>query len=211
MTFVFDIDGTLVDSSERHVILLDELVCEYGYRYKIDQSFLEYKSSGNSTRKYLTEILLMDEETAEEINRAWVQRIEEIPYLKSDVLYDDAVKVLEVLRESGQEIYYLSSRADREKLMYELKWLGIFDYAKEAYVVNPRSGSRDKSYYLTEIINRVKDDVVMAGDTEMDYLAAAEAGCQYYMLNRGFRNEEFWEDKYQIKSFDSLSGLLNIM
>lgn len=210
MTFVFDIDGTLVDSSERHVILLDELLCEYGYNSKIDQSFLKYKSFGNSTRKYLTEILLMDEEMAEEVNKAWIQGIEEISYLKSDVLYDDTMKVLDILRESGQEIYYLSSRADRDTLLYELKWLGIFDYAKEIHVVNPGSGNRDKSYYLAGIINRVKDKVIMAGDTEMDYLAATEAGCQYYMLNRGFRNKAFWMNRYHIKSYDSMSGLIKI-
>ena len=46
----------------------------------------------------------------------------------------------------------------------------------------------------------------MIGDTEIDYKAAIETGCNYYLLNRGFRNEDYWNE-LGIRSYKDLSEL----
>lgn len=132
----------------------------------------------------------------------WVNEIESDEMINYDTLYDDTLEILQKLREKNK-IIYLSSRSKKETLISSLKKLKIYDYANEIYVTNPKNGSSEKSKIINEIKKNEDDFIVMIGDTEVDYKAASSANIKSYILNRGFRNKEYW-GLNNIKSYNNL-------
>ncbi len=49
MTFVFDLDGTLIDSTARHYILMRKILSDKGISVAsgFDESYMKYKADGN--------------------------------------------------------------------------------------------------------------------------------------------------------------------
>lgn len=195
--YVFDLDGTLIDSSARHWMLMVELLHQYGFDTgeEFADEFMRYKRRGNSGYRYLTDVLKISQQCAEEISSEWVKHIEDEKWLIFDTLYDDTIPTLKKIE---GRILFLTIRNNKESLMSELKARGI-----AIYPIKVLSTGQDKA----EILKMISDEKIMVGDTEIDYRAAVESDCPYYMLNRGFRSKEYW-DKQGVASFDGLRYLL---
>ncbi len=196
MICVFDLDGTLIDSSERHWRLMEHLLQEQGFIPGQDfaAEYLNFKAGGHSGMKYLTDIVGMEDNTAAGIQQAWVEHIEDDTWLAYDTLYADS---LETLHRIKHPVLFLTVRENDEGLRHELRQLGLDPYP---LIVLKHGQSKAQ-----QLIN-LPDDCIMIGDTEDDFNAAEEAGCRSYILNRGFRNRDFWE-KRGVISHDSLNEL----
>lgn len=207
MIFVLDLDGTIIDSSKRHWVLLRELLEKYNIKIPqhIDSMYVEYKRSGKSTKDYLG-MLDIDKKLVDLISKEWVEKIENERLINMDVLYDDAIYFLNSLYSKNNKIYYLSNRKNKDYLLNSLNKLDIRKYADEVIVTSPKSGHLDKTMFLKKIKHN-DDNVIMIGDTEVDYKAASSVGIECFLLNRGFRNKEFW-NSINVKSYDSLENIL---
>lgn len=214
MIYILDLDGTLIDSSERHSRLMRQIVSEapqeimQGRRFD-PVEFMEYKADGNSGLKYLTDQLGLEEDTAGQMMSEWRQQIEKECWLKLDVLYPDALEFLNRLKQKYRKIYYLTARQNKKGLLWELKRLGIDGYADETIVVSPADARKEKKAVVEEILRKTgKADgtVCIVGDTENEYTLAKELSLPCYLLNRGFRSERYWQNR-GIKSIDSLIGI----
>ncbi|MCF0128819.1 MAG: HAD family hydrolase [Pseudobutyrivibrio sp.] len=206
MTFVVDLDGTLIDSTARHHVLMKKLLTEKGLVDGFDaRGFMDFKAKGNPGISYLTKVLGLEEAVAKEVLAAWGKAIETEEYIRLDVLYEDAVPFLEKCLESGHEVYYLSARQDSELLVKELKILGIYDYAKEVIVVDPACAGEKKQQAVRKLLDTgiSHEDILMVGDSENEWKTAQAVGVQAIILNRGFRNGNYW-DRLGVAS---LSGL----
>lgn len=193
MTYIFDIDGTLVDSKKRHSILLKRLLDNLTNKKLVlnEEEYLGYKASGRSTKDYLHEVLGYDEAIARKIAEEWTSKIEDRELLLHDELYPETRLVLECLKE--QTIIYLSARESKENLLEELERLEILQFADEVIVSSPKQSVNDKALKIKEIIHKYRSRVMVVGDTETDYFAAVNNRQPYYILNRGFRNKEYWK------------------
>ncbi len=196
MTYVFDLDGTLIDSTRRHWVLMESILNDHGI--KVDNNFaddyMSYKASGNGGKDYLKNILNIDNELASTIQKEWISRIEDESMLELDELYDDALPTLSKIKEP---ILFLTIRENAEGLKKSLIRLGLNDYEVK---ILPHGESK------ANVLKEISDQVIMIGDTEIDYKAAIETGCNYYLLNRGFRNEDYWNE-LGIRSYKDLSEL----
>lgn len=203
MTIVFDLDGTLIDSTGRHSFLLRNIIKEelsIQLPSEFDKDYLDYKACGNSTKAYLKDVLDFDENTCEKMSLLWMRDIENKSMLELDCLYLETLKVLQYFQNINATIYFLTARRNREYLMDELTALGIKEYAKQIFVVSPRDACKEKR----EILEKIKNEkMLFIGDTEVDYKAAQECGIPAVILNRGFRNKEYW-NKYNIKTYDNI-------
>lgn len=199
MTYIFDLDGTLIDSTKRHWLLMMHILRQYNVSVNdgFGLDFITYKSYGNSGYDYLTNVLRIDEGLAKEIMTLWINHIEDEELLDTDELYDDAISILGRIHRIGGSVVLLTIRRNIIGLNKELKRLGLDRY--ELKVV--RKGE-DKAMVLNEY-----SDCIMIGDTEIDYYAALKVGCASYILNRGFRDKSFW-DKNGVISYSSLSCLI---
>lgn len=197
MTYVFDLDGTLINSKKRHWYLMKKILISQNFMVDITFSdgYLKYKQDGFSGESYLINKMNIDLTLAKEIQSEWVQHIEDEALLQTDCLYDDALITLNKIK---GDILLCTIRSNKKGLLRELKCLGL-----DMYPLKVISIAEKKS----EIIKKINDECIMIGDTEIDYQAAIEAGCSYYILNRGFRSKKYWDSR-NVPSYSDLSELV---
>ncbi|KMW24248.1 HAD family hydrolase [Enterocloster citroniae] len=201
MKIVFDFDGTLLDSSKRHIQVLQDCLNQKGYnRYSL-KGYLEYKADGYSTAAFLKEKLGFSNWQSEEVSRMWISHIEDLDYLRTDQLYYDAIPTLYACLEHADILYLCSARQKEQHLMYQINQLELSNVFCEVFCASPATAVDEKEYF----INRVQPDLVV-GDSEVDFSAAKRSGVRSYILNRGFRSKAYW-DKHKVKTYHSLDGL----
>lgn len=206
--YVFDLDGTLIDSTKRHYLLMARLLKEAEQRITHDfvQGYMSYKAAGNSGYQYLERILHIPSDLACTIQQKWIDEIESKYWLNYDKLYADAIPILDFLKEHNKRIIFLTMRKNEAFLHEELRMLGINIYPDEVIVLTP-CGQIHKGDVLKKS-NEVIDFVI--GDTETDYDAAVQVRAKSYILHRGFRNRDFWKRR-KVISYDSLAYLKQII
>lgn len=211
MIFVVDIDGTIIDSSKRHSILLKNIL----HSHKIEVSsiqldfYMEYKRDGNSTTSFLTQILKIPETESKLIAKEWVEEIESVEMIKNDCLYKDSIKFLNSISKNNA-VYYLSSRQSEKNLLAELKKLDVLQFADFVYISSPSEGYKGKVKFINKIKEKSNDSLTIIGDTEVDYKAAIETEINYFLVNRGFRSKKYWDSK-TICSYNDLLEVLEVL
>lgn len=203
MICCFDLDGTLIDSSQRHSVLLERLLQQEGGAFLFDaEAYMAYKREGMNTKNYLTATLGIDEKKAKEICDKWIRHIEDNEYLDMDMLYPDALPALQMITAQGISVYYLTARQYPETLLRELSRLELDSFPQDIFVCSPKEVQRVKAQRLANL--RASDpDTVYFADMETDYWAAKEAGITPIIMNRGFRSRKFLAEK-GIPSVNSL-------
>lgn len=210
MIYVLDLDGTLIDSRERHYRLMRELLSDAAPMERFDPTeFMKYKADGHSGLQYLTDCLGLPEDAAKRLMALWRQQIEEERWLALDVLYPDTLEFLERLKQKHIKIYYLTARQNREGLLHELDRLRIAGYADEVLVVSPVHAGEEKKQVVETILGKtgeIAEQVCIVGDTENEYRLAEELSLPRFLLNRGFRSKKYWKER-GVESLESLSGI----
>lgn len=203
MIYIFDLDGTLIDSKQRHQHVLDDVLCRQNINASsnIRINYLNFKAAGHSTYDYLLHVLQLDDEIAKNINKMWVQSIENEEYLADDSLYHDTLPTLQSLSDSQHQIIFLTARKNKRGLLQELENLQIDKYAQAIYVVSPLNAEAEKLNIISNLGNNLS--VIIVGDTEIEYKIANKLGVRYIILNRGFRSKGYW-DELHVPSYSSL-------
>lgn len=206
MRYVLDLDGTLIDSSERHYLLMQQILDKKSYD---SEEFMRYKADGNSGKKYLMECLALPEAAALEIMTLWQAQIEEGQWLAYDKLYPDTLEFLDWIKSRDERIYFLTARQRKDAVLDEVKRLGIADYADEICVVSPAEASEQKKAFVKKTQDHCinNDSVYIVGDTENEYQLAKDLSLPYSILNRGFRSKKYWDEQGVL----SISSLREIM
>ena len=128
-------------------------------------------------------VLCIDESVCDSIASEWVRHIEDIELIDTDKLYKDSLKCLERVSTEFNKIIFLSSRNNKENLIYELKKLNVYNFANQVIVSKPFEGYCSKSSYIKSIIYQYpNNEVIVVGDTEVDYFAARENNCNLIIL-----------------------------
>ncbi len=218
MIYVLDLDGTLIDSGERHYRLMQEILSGTapevisgsvpGRRYD-PVEFMRYKADGHSGLQYLTDCLELGEEAARQIMALWQQQIEEERWLKMDALYPDTLGFLTRLKQKQSKIIYLTARRNKGGLLQELKRLEIDGYADDIQVVSPGDAGKAKKQVVETFLAKTGEDegtVCIVGDTENEYHLAKELSLSCFLLNRGARSEQYWKER-GVKSIASLDEI----
>lgn len=206
MIVVFDLDGTLIDSSKRHVAVLTDIL-----RTRLDvmpeelNLFLDYKKDGNSTMQFLTNILNFSDKEAKEISQEWSEKIEYEEYVEMDCLYPEVMRILKKLQKKCI-IYYLTARREKETLYRELERLQINEFSKEVLVVDPFNAIEQKIQKIQELTTDAKQ-ILLIGDTEVEYHVAKNQNIAVKLLHRGFRSEKYWQKKNVETTYENLSEM----
>ncbi len=218
MIYVLDLDGTLINSEERHWGLMGEILSgtvpeimsgkASGMCYD-PVEYMRYKADGHSGYQYLTDRLGLSREAAGQIMALWQQQIEEERWLKTDTLYPDTLGFLNRLKQRQSKIIYLTARQNKEGLLQELKQLEIDGYADDIQVVPPADAGEAKKRVVETILAKTEEDegtVCIVGDTENEYHLARELSLTCFLLNRGARSERYWKER-GVKSLASLDEI----
>jgi phosphoglycolate phosphatase len=184
MNIIFDLDGTLIDSSERMYRLFCKLIPECGLS---KEEYWEYKRNKINHKK-LIEMKYPDVDF-DVFNKKWMPLIESKEYLALDINYADTVQVLDKLYNNAN-IYLLTARQSRTALLSELTELGLINYFLEILTT-------DGIYTKKEVIKKecerkpelARKDNIFVSDMGSDIALGNEMGYFTVAITHGFMNE----------------------
>ncbi len=184
MLVIFDLDGTLIDTKQEILEVFSQAFENLGR--KLDYSKME-KNIGLPLEELLEALLgKYDKRFEEEIKRIYYspreRKIRIFPGLE------------DIIKENNFKKAILTSKRKRTALT-DLKYLGIDNYFPiivGADDVERRKPCKEGIERIIDLANcKNRQDVFMVGDTEMDILAAKNAGVKSIAVTWGFRDEKF--------------------
>lgn len=180
----FDFDGTLLDSRNRHIIVMHDILNGLNIKLNIDD-LIEFKSHGKNNVDYLISKGI-DEDIAKKIQKQWVENIEQDKYLGYDVLYKETLDLLNNYHKNN-DLILITARSNAQGLNNQIDKFGLRKYFKNIFVVQPgKTAATSKAEILKK--QNVK---TMIGDTCSDYMAAKTAGTDFVFHENGFHKKEF--------------------
>lgn len=204
MNIIFDLDGTLIDSSERLYKLFNHLVPE---------SKLTKEEYWDLKRNKINHQMIIDKYFPniyfDDFNNKWMELIEDPEYLDMDACYKDTTKVLNKLKEK-YNIYLLTARQSKSNLIDELKRLNIINYFDEILVTENKLS---KGELLKENLNRlgVTNKDFFISDMGKDILIGNKYNLKTVAISHGFMNKDnllTYNPKYCI---DDLSEIIDLI
>lgn len=180
---IFDVDGTLFDTSDGIIQALNYVLKVYGRDEITTEDEANY--IGPPIKKSLMEYQGMKENEADEATALYRKSYVE-KFIKNSVWYDGAVETLEELKNRGWilGIATMKTMPQLEALLRDFHCRDLFSVLKAAR----EDGSLTKTQMLKDIKKEYPnaDKYIMVGDTIGDYKASKEAGYDFVAVDYGY-------------------------
>lgn len=175
----FDFDGTLLDSRNRHGIVLKDILNKFNIDIDVSD-LIEFKRNNKNNIDYLIS-KGVEENLAKKIQIQWIENIEKEKYLALDTLYCEAIKLLEKYSKKN-DLILITARNNKVGLQNQIDKFGLRKYFKEIYIVN---SDKDISINKAQILKN-ENVTKFIGDTLSDKKAADLAGIEFIYCENGF-------------------------
>ena len=195
----FDLDGTLIDVSQRDYQIYSDLVIKLGgtpLSYSVYWPLRQAKTDihqileeSGINRKDKIETFLVDRKAL----------MESAEYLTIDKLFPVTLNLLDRLSEEF-EVHIITIRHDQKNTRAQLSFLELDRF--NCHIVQ---GNKEEQMRL------IPNLCYMVGDTENDILPANNAGVKSIAVTTGIRNKELLSEMNPTFMVSSLSGLLEIV
>ena len=205
MVIIFDLDGTIIDSSERMYRLFCDLVSQCSFS---KERYWELKRNKVNHRALLNRFF--PKVHFEEFNQKWMSMIEEERYLLLDQNYEDTIEVLMELKKH-YSLYLLTARQKKAALLEELVRLSIESYFEKILVTENKIA---KEELLAKEISRDRklqsEKIYFVSDMGKDIQVGKSFGYRTVAITHGFMNRERLEEYKPEYVIDRLAELLGI-
>lgn len=179
----FDLDGTLLNSFNRHQIVLNDILKKYNFNIHTEK-LIFHKRKGKSNVDFLIQNGI-NFKLAKTLQKEWIQNIENEKYLKYDDLYPQAIHLLEKYKKN-YDLILITARQNKNNALKQIKNLNIQHYFKKVFVVSPKNAVFEKTNILKN-----ENVILMFGDSEIDLQSSLAAQVDFKFLSHGFRNLNF--------------------
>ena len=202
--YIFDFDGTLVDSYRDSIKYFNITLKQYNLpTFDMEVEGLDYQIFREFLHKHILGI-------EEEFMESFTANYKDSPQLNT-YLYDGVLEILQVLENRGITLAICSNREQKnlEELVHK-----FFDGINFKYVsgtVNELHTKPDP-FRINEIIrkeNIEKEKVLYFGDKIADIEAAKAAGIDMILVTYGQGNDEAYSHSYSIKLIDNVEEILD--
>lgn len=204
-TIFLDLDGTLLDTSERHYKLYKDILDLKELSSLKKKDYWKIKRSGNKTRETLPKST--PEKIVKEFENEWIENIEKKSYLKYDVLFPEIKNVLSILYNEF-DLILVTLRNNTENLHWEISHLNLDRYFKTVIV-----GKGSKKKLIEDyILNHDNDNnYFIIGDTEEDVKAGLELKIPMISVTYGIRSRQFLKQLKPDYCIDNFNELLDVI
>lgn len=205
MNVIFDLDGTLIDSSERLYRL---------FQYLIPESTLTKTEYWNKKRNKIGHQQILEQSFPAvdffDFQRRWLNLIETENYLAFDICYPDTIETLRQLS-SSSSLYLLTARQSEENLMRELRRLEIADYFHQIFVTGNRYSKKELlAKIMTEKPGLLGLGDIFVSDMGKDIQLGNEQNFVTIAITHGFMSRERLTEYSPDYCVDRLSDILSI-
>ena len=198
-TIAFDLDGTLIDISERDYRIYSDVLLELGYKPIEKGIYWPQRRNITDIHWILEQSGCTDENDVNYFLQKRKEKMEELYYLKMDNLFADTIDTLNTLGNS-YHLVILTRRLEEDNTRKQCEWLGL-DKKTELRIVKG-----DKKEQMRAIPNLC----AFIGDTENDILPANELGVMSIAVTTGIRNENKLKELHPAMIINTLSEVINI-
>jgi len=203
--FVFDWDGTLMDSEAKIVSCMHAAINDMQFEARTDDQVRNIIGLGF---KEALSVLYPDK------SGLYDQFVEQyrVYFLdknsKSSPLFNHVIKLLELLKQQGYFIAVATGKGRRglDKVLQDTNLKEYFDVTRCA----DEAFSKPNPQMINEIIDFVgveTNETVMIGDTEYDLNMANNAGCDSIGIKHGVHDENRLRDCAPVEMFQDISEL----
>lgn len=190
MTIFFDLDGPILDVSEKYYRVYSDILSQNGFKV------LSKSEYWNAKREKISDIEVLQKSSAEPFIEKYLHErkllIEADPYLFYDKLQVGALHILETLYKKNKLIL-VTLRTYPEQLYKQLEYLNIKKYFFSVLSSGEEANPRWKIKYnlIKNFLNKkMSTGNILIGDTETDILAGKELGFKTIAVLNGIRTEE---------------------
>lgn len=182
MNLIFDLDGTLIDSSRRLYSLFQLLVPSSDLTY---ESYWALKRKKISNETILSKFFGFDSFAVERFASAWMARIESPEMLGFDTDFPGIKETLTRLQKRAC-LYVCTARQYQELAVKQIDRLGLLPYFYDIMVTQQRKSKKE----LIASISGLGSQDWIIGDTGQDIQAGKALGIKTCAVLGGFRGLE---------------------
>lgn len=208
-----DLDGTVLDVSERIYRLYCDILKKYKKRILSKRKYLNLKRQRKPVKEILAKTKAID--IFLKFQKEWEKKIENYNYLKLDKISSlNRKKILSL--KNQYKLVLVTLRNHPRRLFRQLKEMNIDKIFDKVLVIRERDpvNKRDKWKLKVRAIKKYKNfnkNSVIIGDTETDILAGKRLGIKTVAVANGMRDKKFLK-KYKpnilIKNFSEIENFL---
>jgi phosphoglycolate phosphatase len=206
--FIFDFDGTLVDSEQAIY------QCFQSITKQLAPNRIEYAKNiliGPPLRDTASEILGPEhQDSLDKFVQLFIE-IHDEQVIQHTQPYPDVAKVLNQLHTQNIPMAVATNKrlAPTQKLMDHFGWNDYFQFIECS---DSKAKIRNKDNMIKEIINQ--DELFQVsffvGDTVNDGLSANQNKLPFIKASYGYGNDQNWNDVYIYKSIKKLNEIINL-
>ncbi|MDO8489860.1 MAG: HAD-IA family hydrolase [bacterium] len=189
-TFLFDIDGTVLDTREFILQATEHALATLGYA--IPERSVMKKSVGKPFPEYYFSLtdLNADIEALIEAHRAW-----QLSHFEVSVIFPHALETLQTLKNNGYNIAAVTTRG-RATSLQTLVNAGVFDLFDVIISGNDTPELKPSPVPLFKALEHLHEtpgNAVMIGDSHLDIEAGKNAGTKTIRATYGFHSDNLHE------------------
>ena len=206
----FDLDGTLIDTSERQYRVYNDILGLLRLSNKLSkEEFWNLKRAGKKTLTLLPDNAVKSH--GAEFSKKWLEKVEEKEYLNYDKLYPKSVDVLSAL-ECKFDLLLVTLRRNKKNLLWELDNLCLTKYFKLVINGSPLLCNDKVSLIQGYTKSHAEEENgIIIGDSEMDVITGKKLGMLSIGITYGIRSRSFLRRLRPSFLIDSLPEILNIL
>jgi membrane protein len=206
---LFDIDGTLVDSNDRHVLAWEEAFAGLGFRFSRETIHAQL---GKGSDMLIPSLLPGSGQALRDRLARSHGEIYKGRYLDGVKPFPRARALLEHARNAGQKVV-LASSASEEEVDHYLKLLGaeaIVSAVTTAADVRHTKPAPDIFAAALARAGAAPEAAIVVGDTPYDVEAARKCGVEAVALRSGKFGDDALTRAGPVAIYDSVAALLDI-
>lgn len=205
---LFDIDGTLIDSNDQHVLAWDEVFRDEGQTF--DRQLIHDQIGKGADMLVPTLMPGMDEETHERLGDAHGEIFKD-RFLEAVKPFPGAHDLLIRVHEAGQKVV-LASSVSKSELDHYLGLLDARDLVAATTSADDVGNTKPAPDIFVTALGKLDgceaDEVLVVGDTPYDIRAASKCGIATVALRSGKFSDEALREAGAVCLYDDVAALL---
>lgn len=207
---IFDIDGTLADTSDDIIDSLNVSLMKFGFKKKIN--FSKFKKVANKGSIHMIkEVLGKNNKKEKEINNFFLKYYEANICNKSK-LKSNVLDFLKFCKKKKIKLFISTNKLEKNAklLLTKLKILSFFDFVAGSDTFKYKKPNSLHLKYLNKLCNFKKKETIFIGDTEIDSRAAENYNIKFVLIKNGYTTLRTRKINYNfcISNYDELRTIL---